>query len=69
MDTSLHKTTHIENWLKILINTYRAHPSKGLAKVINYYIGRIIKEDEIKFNRLKLGQYCTMKKFWTWRSR
>mgnify|MGYP000365590408 CR=1 FL=1 len=69
MDISLHKTAHIENWLTILINTYRDHPSKGLAKVINYYIGRIIKEGEIKFHHLKLDQYCSMKKFWAWRSR
>lgn len=69
MESSMHNTFYIENWLKTLINTYRVHPSNGLAKVIYFYIGRIINEDEIRFNRLKLDQYCSMKKFWAWRSR
>lgn len=73
MDSPLHKTINksavIENWITILINTYRENPSNGLAKVIHYYLQRIINEEEVKFNHLKLHQYCSMGKFWAWRSR
>jgi hypothetical protein len=68
MKMSNNKIIHMENWLTILINTYRNHPSNGLAKVINFYIDRIINDDDLKFNRIALNRYCSMKKFWAWRS-
>ncbi|MDO6446367.1 hypothetical protein Q4493_11340 [Colwellia sp. 1_MG-2023] len=68
MEKSKTELQPFENWLKILINTYRIHPSHGLAKVINYYLERIINHEDTKFDHRKLAQYCSMKKFWLWRS-
>ncbi|MEW6992163.1 hypothetical protein AADZ91_15950 [Colwelliaceae bacterium 6441] len=67
---SLHNsnTYPIENWLNILIFTYREFPSSGLAKVINYYIERVIIEEDYQLEPSKLCHYYTMKKFWAWRS-
>lgn len=68
METPIIELKAFENWLKMLINTYRRHPSHGLAQVINYYLERILREDDIKFDHRKLAQYCSMKRFWLWRS-
>jgi hypothetical protein len=65
---SINKTVYIENWLTILIKTYRDHPSQGLAKTIDYYLDRMINDEDIKSNKLTLCQYCSMKKFWTWQT-
>ncbi len=58
----------IEDWLNILISTYHDFPSHGLAKVINYYIERIIKSDDVEHDTLRSCQYHTMKRFWSWQS-
>jgi len=68
MKPSQRNIRQIEDWLNILITTYRDSPSIGLAKVINYYIERIINEDELKQDSFRLCQYQNMKKFWSWKS-
>lgn len=68
MEKSTSTLKSFENWLQILMNTYQCHPSHGLAQVINYYLGRIIHDEEIKCDHRKLMKYCSMKKFWHWRS-
>jgi len=69
MQPSTKNIHQIENWLNILVNTYREFPSKNLAMVINYYIDRIITEENTQYTTLLNCQYSSMKKFWQWRSR
>jgi len=57
----------LENWLIILINTYTDNPTIGLAKVINYYIDRLLKQDEINHSPNLRCQYVSMKKYWAWK--
>ncbi|GLX79653.1 hypothetical protein tinsulaeT_29930 [Thalassotalea insulae] len=59
----------LENWLEILISTYCQHPSKALAKVIDYYISRILAQDELSATPLLKCQYISMKKYWRWQSK
>jgi hypothetical protein len=54
----------IEDWLNLLTNTYATHPSKGLAKVITYYLARIIKHDDFIAFASQPCHYFTMLKFW-----
>lgn len=56
----------LESWLKLLIQTYADHPSDGLAKVISYYIDRLLSREEITDNGQLYCQYISMKKFWLW---
>ncbi len=58
----------LENWLTILINTYCQHPSKALAKVINYYIERILHQHDISTQPVLKCQYLSMKKYWGWQA-
>lgn len=58
----------LENWLTILITTYKEHPSCGLAKIINYYLGRLLNHDDISFFSEKRCEYLLMKKFWRWQA-
>lgn len=57
---------HIENWLKILIVTYKEHPSSGLAKTINYYLTRLLNHDDINHCGDKRCDYLIMQKYWRW---
>lgn len=61
-------TTQLENWLTILVNSYAQNPSSGLAKVITYYIDRILYQYDICKQPNKRCQYLSMKKFWQWQS-
>jgi len=54
----------IEDWLNILTQTYATHPSDGLAKVITYYLSRIIKHDDFIAFASQPCHYFTMLKFW-----
>jgi|GEM_PF-955674 len=54
----------IEDWLNILTKTYATHPSDGLAKVITYYLSRIIKHDDFIAFASQPCHYFTMLKFW-----
>ena len=54
----------IEDWLSVLTNTYAKHPSNGLAKVIAYYLARIIKHDDFTAFANQPCHYFTMLKFW-----
>jgi hypothetical protein len=54
----------IEGWLSVLTNTYATHPSNGLAKVIAYYLKRIIKHDDFTAFASQPCHYFTMLKFW-----
>lgn len=54
----------IEEWLSVLTNTYAKHPSDGLAKVITYYLTRIIKHDDFMAFARQPCHYFTMLKFW-----
>ncbi|WP_448548316.1 hypothetical protein [Thalassotalea fusca] len=58
----------LEDWLAILICTYRKHPSDGLAKVIHYYIRRVT-SFESEYARCAVGgHYLSLKKYWQWLS-
>jgi len=59
----------LENWLNILIFTYKDHPSYGLAKTINYYLSRLLRHDDIGFSGEKRCDYIRMQNFWLWKSR
>jgi len=59
----------LENWLMLLITTYKEHPSLGLAKTISYYLNRLLHHDDINFCGDKQCDYLVMQKFWHWQSR
>ncbi|MGV2873578.1 hypothetical protein [Colwellia sp. E150_009] len=59
----------LENWLIILITTYKENPSSGLAKIINYYLGRLLHHDDMNFCGEKRCDYLVMKKFWRWQAK
>lgn len=61
--------SQLETWLSILISTYKENPSCGLAKTINYYLGRILRHDDIHFCGDKRCEYVVMQKFWRWQAR
>lgn len=56
--------SQIEDWLSLLTNTYAKHPSNGLAKVIIYYLKRIIKHDDFTAFASQPCHYFTMLNFW-----
>jgi len=58
----------LESWLVILINTYIEHPSINLAKIISYYIDRILTHDDFELNQPNNCQYIAMRKYWHWLS-
>lgn len=59
----------LETWLTILLTTYKDHPSCGLAKTISYYLGRLLRHDDIHFCGEKRCEYLVMQKFWRWQAR
>jgi hypothetical protein len=56
--------TQIENWLSVLTNTYATHPNEALAKVITYYLTRLIKHDDFTAFASQPCQYFSMLKYW-----
>ncbi len=58
----------LENWLTILITTYKEHPSCGLAKTISYYLAGLLHHDDIDFCGGKRCDYLVMYKYWQWQS-
>lgn len=54
----------IEDWLIVLTSTYAKHPNDALAKVIAYYLTRVIKHDDFSAFASQPCQYFTMLKFW-----
>lgn len=64
----LNKKNELEKWLQILINTYQDFPSDSLAKVICYYIERIINSDDAFLNNQQQQDYFVMRRFWLWQS-
>ena len=56
--------TQIENWLSVLTQTYAEHPDKALAKVITYYLTRIIKHNDFTAFASQPCQYFSMLKYW-----
>lgn len=54
----------IEDWLSVLTQTYATHPSDGLAKVITYYLTRLIRHDDFTAFASQPCQYFSMLKFW-----
>ncbi|MDP7593790.1 MAG: hypothetical protein QF552_14045 [Litorilituus sp.] len=57
----------LENWLTILIATYKTHPNLGLAKTINYYLSRLLNHDDIHYCGDKRCDYLIMQKYWRWK--
>jgi len=53
-----------ENWLYLLIETYSEFPDNNLAKVIHYYLERILLHDEFDLSQPKSCHYISMKKYW-----
>lgn len=64
--TSSNELQQLEDWLYVLINTYKDTPSDGLAKVIFYYLERILSHQDLHNLRDKSCHYFMMKKFWLW---
>ncbi|WDE06338.1 hypothetical protein SG34_005295 [Thalassomonas viridans] len=58
--------TRLEDWLKVLTSTYSEYPSCSLAKVILYYVGRLMKHEDIMQARDKRCDYFCMHKHWLW---
>ena len=70
----MHKYTEkelaqLEGWLSLLINTYLQQPNKALAKIISYYIKKIMQYDEYHFLQHPRCEYVAMSKYWHWLSR
>lgn len=59
----------LENWLAILISTYKDHPSCSLAKTISYYLERLLNHEDINFSGEKRCEYIAMQKFWGWQAK
>jgi len=58
----------LEEWIIILANTYSEHPSSSLAKIIHYYLNRLIKHDDFPLCSYYRCDYLTMQKYWQWLS-
>ncbi len=58
--------SQLEDWLSILMATYNKIPSISLAKVITYYIERIVNHDDFELKYRTHCQYVTMRKYWHW---
>lgn len=56
----------LEGWLTVLTTTYAEYPSCGLAKVILYYIRRLMAHDYICLTPKKQCDYLSMHKYWLW---
>ncbi len=59
----------LEDWLNMLLKTYKYHPSCGLAKTINFYLNRLLRHDDINFCGDKRCDYLTMQRYWCWQSK
>ncbi len=60
--------TYMENWLLMLLSTYKQNPSHGLAKTISFYLSKILTHDDIHFCGDKRCQYLAMHRFWQWQA-
>ncbi len=58
----------IEDWLSMLIKTYKHHPSRGLAKTISFYLKKLLHHDDIHFCGDKRCDYLAMQRYWLWQS-
>tara|TARA_R110001583_G_scaffold129277_5_gene280948 strand:- start:831 stop:1046 length:216 start_codon:yes stop_codon:yes gene_type:complete len=58
----------LENWLTILITTYKDQPTCGLAKTINYYLDYLLSHEDINSCGKKRCEYLVMRKFWEWQA-
>ena len=61
--------TLLEEWIFILTKTYAEHPSSGLAKVISYYLNRLIHHDDFSLSSYHQCDYLAMQKYWQWVAR
>lgn len=59
----------LETWLNILITAYKKHPSRGLAKTIDYYLSRLLHHDDINLEGGKHCDYLSMQKYWRWQAK
>jgi hypothetical protein len=58
--------SYLENWVSMLITTYKNNPSSGLAKTVCFYIDKLLHHDEIYFYGQKRCEYLAMQRFWQW---
>jgi hypothetical protein len=58
--------SYLENWVAMLISTYKDNPSCGLAKTICFYLNKLLDHDDIHFCGEKRCDYLTMQRFWHW---
>ncbi|KGJ90568.1 hypothetical protein [Colwellia psychrerythraea] len=58
--------TNIENWLVMLLTTYKNNPSSGLAQTICFYLNKLLHHDDIHFCGDKRCEYIAMQRFWHW---
>ncbi len=60
--------TRIENWLTLLITTYKQTPSYGLAQTICYYLNKLLNHDDFNYCKSKRCDYLSMHRYWRWQS-
>lgn len=58
----------MENWLNVLLNTYKIQPSSGLALTINTQLNKLLDHDDISFCGNKRCDYLNMQRFWQWQA-
>jgi hypothetical protein len=68
IETGKSELIQIEQWLKILMNTYALHPTSGLAKVIDYYFMRLANIEDITLDRDHTCSYFSLSKFWKYQA-
>jgi len=60
---------YLENWVSMLISTYKNNPSSGLAKTVCFYIEKLLHHDDISFYGDKRCEYLAMQRFWHWHAK
>lgn len=60
--------TYLENWLIMLLSTYKKNPSCALAKTISFYLSKLLHHDDIHFCGDKRCEYLAMQRFWHWQA-
>ena len=58
--------SNIENWLVMLLTTYKTSPSNALAKTISFYLNLLLHHDDINFCGDRRCEYIVMHRFWHW---
>ena len=66
MKALANKLDVMEQWLQVLLTSYQAAPDSQIVKYINYYLERILRDQECRACQHKHCQYLRMQKYWQW---